>query len=149
MDPTLIKQWGDLISIPVILIVIVWGIWRLFGYFGKNFITPLGGTDGKIAKFFESTSAALEKMPETVTALKNTIAQGTVDQTHTLNTLTELHKTSSHQCDIICDLLKDILKGKQLTSEMLTELGAKHDLDFKTKLTELRILISKWENTLK
>lgn len=148
MDPAVISKWVELVTIPGILLGLIICLYKLMRYIGEKFVSPLGGSDGKIAKFFDNTSKTLEEMPKVVLELKDSINNVNETNKAYLEKLINLNEIHSIKVINMTELLRDVLATKLLVTEILNEIGEKHDLDFKDKLLTVRNVVLKWENKL-
>ena len=121
MDPTALREWGEAVGIPTILAGILLGVWRICSYIAKNFLTPLGGPDGKIAQFLDANSDALRELPKVIGELNQSV-------------LAFGSETNS--------ALRDLLRAKRLLGEMIDNVAASVDADVSEQRNELSRLLN-------
>ena len=94
MTPDSVKDWANAITAPTLLVVVGFVSWRAAAYLSTNFITPLGGSDGKIARFIDSVGRSIERIPSALGSLESAFREiGEANQAKLVDTLAEVQQT--------------------------------------------------------
>ena len=149
MDPEFIKSWSNAITAPSLLVIICVVSWRIGKFFANEFLLPLGGREGSIAKFLEQTGYAVVEGPKPVERLHASFREIAGENVQLLQYVIQL---TEKQNEVFSDLpgnskISDSIRAKRLLAVMIDKLSKSPgiNVDLSDELAKIELLLSKYD----